>query len=948
MAITQDQANQLASAYQSGDTSAVQNLVNSFGVTPTDVSTYFPTFDVASSGITLPTPTPAPLSTPTPTPTYSTAADVLNGLSSGALSQATAIPALQQVASAGLPSAPEPTPEPAPVTPPLATPTPTPYQTAQELFPSNFGSGFQSTFNAIQSGGATLGQQTNVINDETGQTGTTPVIVDKNGNQISASGWKPLGNNLYDVSVGSGADAGILHMTVSVDPTTGVIQPLTNPTQQVTYQAGGSGSVLNNVGSAVKGMIQDLPAAVTAASPVLAMASNVVPGLGTVVAGLNLADSLITGKVNAGTVLSSLQLAGGLGLAPSVPTDTLNTVKNVVSGLNAVNNKDLLSLVSSGLNLTGNMTPEAALGLKIAQTAQAINSNDPTKIINAMANDAKAYQAVQSANSKPTSSVISSIDPNVQSIINNLGNPNTYSGTNLASNETGTMTDAGSTQLGITPSTKYSNLTPSDLQDLIDNKDPNVQYGGLNDEGLPEYTVDNPLTHKRDTYVDGQYVGSISLGTVNSTPISMGTPSAPLSPTQNTGQPANGLPSQQPIPDTPEITVDPTTGNKTEIIPNLTAGTKTTTVTSPNGKVISSETTPIIPTNVPPSTPPSAPSNIAPSNTTTSPTNLGNVSVVGHASNTSPNYLGFPSSGTPSNITPTATGTPIAPSSPTTPVVPSVVTPQTPAVTLPPVTVVGKKEPDVVLPPVTVTGHPETPIAPVTPTPTPSTASVTPTSPTTTSSGGGYTPYSPPANITGLPQDPIVNQLIKTYMTKDKYKSVLSDLLQKSQQSQQSESKMIDPKLAYLLAQRNNSQTSESAQKPDYYTYGEQPTSVEDLLGLPTSKEQTYKEGGFVAPLGYGQGGLPVVDGRHDFRHGAHVAGDGDGTSDDIPAMLADGEFVFPADVVSALGNGSTKAGTDKLYKMMHEIRAKARSAKPTDLAPDALKSPLDYLKGKK
>ena len=91
-----------------------------------------------------------------------------------------------------------------------------------------------------------------------------------------------------------------------------------------------------------------------------------------------------------------------------------------------------------------------------------------------------------------------------------------------------------------------------------------------------------------------------------------------------------------------------------------------------------------------------------------------------------------------------------------------------------------------------------------------------------------------------------------------------------------------------------------------------------------------------------------MVDGRHDFRDGAHVAGDGDGTSDDIPAMLADGEFVFPADVVAALGNGSTKAGTDKLYEMMHGIRARARSAKPGDLPPDALKSPLDYLKGKK
>jgi hypothetical protein len=63
--------------------------------------------------------------------------------------------------------------------------------------------------------------------------------------------------------------------------------------------------------------------------------------------------------------------------------------------------------------------------------------------------------------------------------------------------------------------------------------------------------------------------------------------------------------------------------------------------------------------------------------------------------------------------------------------------------------------------------------------------------------------------------------------------------------------------------------------------------------------------------------------------------------------MLADGEFVFPADVVAALGNGSTKAGSDKLYDMMHSIRAHARSSGPKDLPPPA-KSPLEYLKGSK
>jgi len=153
----------------------------------------------------------------------------------------------------------------------------------------------------------------------------------------------------------------------------------------------------------------------------------------------------------------------------------------------------------------------------------------------------------------------------------------------------------------------------------------------------------------------------------------------------------------------------------------------------------------------------------------------------------------------------------------------------------------------------------------------------------------------------------------------------------------------IDPKLLQMLQQRSQAQ----GEQP-YYKYGQNLPSVEQMLTenyqAPSMEGQPLKTGGVPTPLG----SIPRPDGRHDFRHGAHVAGHGDGTSDDIPAMLADGEFVFPADVVAALGNGSTKAGTQKLYEMMHSIRNRARSAKPSDLAPDALKSPLDYLKGRK
>jgi hypothetical protein len=62
---------------------------------------------------------------------------------------------------------------------------------------------------------------------------------------------------------------------------------------------------------------------------------------------------------------------------------------------------------------------------------------------------------------------------------------------------------------------------------------------------------------------------------------------------------------------------------------------------------------------------------------------------------------------------------------------------------------------------------------------------------------------------------------------------------------------------------------------------------------------------------------------------GGYLNGQGDGMSDSIPATiegkqparLADGEFVIPADVVSHLGNGSSKAGSKRLYAMLDKVR---------------------------
>jgi len=207
----------------------------------------------------------------------------------------------------------------------------------------------------------------------------------------------------------------------------------------------------------------------------------------------------------------------------------------------------------------------------------------------------------------------------------------------------------------------------------------------------------------------------------------------------------------------------------------------------------------------------------------------------------------------------------------------------------------------------------------------------------------------------GKPNEFLKENLLKTYMNKQSFKDPLAEFnkarteMMKDNMMQQG----VDPRLAAILAAKMN---GEEAPQAPTYSYGEEPSSIDDILGLKGEGDQNFAQGGYVQPLMAeggmalpllaAKGGLPTMHkGREDFRDGKHVAGKGDGQSDDIPAMLADGEFVFPADVVSALGNGSTKAGTDKLYEMMHSIRDRARSKGRKDLPPPALKSPLDYLK---
>ena len=97
-----------------------------------------------------------------------------------------------------------------------------------------------------------------------------------------------------------------------------------------------------------------------------------------------------------------------------------------------------------------------------------------------------------------------------------------------------------------------------------------------------------------------------------------------------------------------------------------------------------------------------------------------------------------------------------------------------------------------------------------------------------------------------------------------------------------------------------------------------------------------------VAALGDGSskaGAEALEKFRRQIPHQQHATG---GAA--VPAKIADGEYVFPSSFVTAIGQGDNKAGAKILDKMREAIRAHKRSAPTTKIPPKA-KSPLDYLK---
>jgi hypothetical protein len=97
------------------------------------------------------------------------------------------------------------------------------------------------------------------------------------------------------------------------------------------------------------------------------------------------------------------------------------------------------------------------------------------------------------------------------------------------------------------------------------------------------------------------------------------------------------------------------------------------------------------------------------------------------------------------------------------------------------------------------------------------------------------------------------------------------------------------------------------------------------LVDLPGDSMYNDNSQGVLPDIeGYARGGIIPLPGG-----GKIAKGPGGGLDDLIPttidgrraAALSDGEFVIPADVVSMMGDGSTNAGSKRLYDLVRQVR---------------------------
>ncbi len=99
----------------------------------------------------------------------------------------------------------------------------------------------------------------------------------------------------------------------------------------------------------------------------------------------------------------------------------------------------------------------------------------------------------------------------------------------------------------------------------------------------------------------------------------------------------------------------------------------------------------------------------------------------------------------------------------------------------------------------------------------------------------------------------------------------------------------------------------------------EQIQTIMDIYnrGVPTEEQRARSQqmAEFYADrAGINRGGITAV------KEGGEIVGPGTGTSDSVPALLSDGEFVMTAEAVRNAGGGDREKGAAKMYALMNKL----------------------------
>jgi hypothetical protein len=165
---------------------------------------------------------------------------------------------------------------------------------------------------------------------------------------------------------------------------------------------------------------------------------------------------------------------------------------------------------------------------------------------------------------------------------------------------------------------------------------------------------------------------------------------------------------------------------------------------------------------------------------------------------------------------------------------------------------------------------------------------------------GGF--EAPPTDPTPLDFDPMTGEKIGGPSFKEQRPDLFAEDRKLSEPGFKLSETIVEPPRYGVMPQR-----------------GASPYSAPPFTLQPGGIPQPYnREGMYGIPMLYmAKSGSGIMGVEKFPRKTGPINGPGTGTSDSIPAMLSDGEFVFTAKAVRNMGNGSRRKGAARMYKMM-------------------------------